>query len=48
MQMTNCLKVNTINSKLKRLKAKLERAKKSEFKLAMYILGFELEIVGML
>lgn len=48
MQVTNCLNINTIKSKLEVLKAKSEGANKNESKLTMYVLGLELEIVNML
>lgn len=48
MQLTNCLNINTIRSKLEVLEAKLEGANKNQSKLTMYVLGLELEMVSML
>ena len=46
MQMTNYLNINTIKSKLKVLKAKMEGANKYESKLTMYVFGLALEMVA--
>lgn len=48
MQIAYCLNITTIQSGLEVLKGNLEGANKNESKLALYVLGLELETVCML